>query len=301
MKHVFIINPVAGFENSFNILSDKLKEFKDKYDITVHVTSSIKDATEYTRDFCKAHEGEEIRFYSCGGDGTLGEVVNAIVGNDNASVTCFPCGSGNDFVKSVGGKERFLDLESLFNAENKKIDVIKINGDYYSLNVINLGFEARVCRVANSLRGKTKNPYLRGIINALFTGMKNKVHIEVDGELLNEDGTLLLASFANGGFAGGKYLCAPRYNLEDGLMEVCCVKPVSVFTFLRLVKKYERGEHIDNPKFAKILKYRRAKKVRLYADKEFDLCVDGELATAKEFVIEVEPKSLNFALPKITK
>ena len=301
MKHVFIINPVAGFENSFLALSNKLKAFKNKYDINVYVTSSIKDATEFTHDFCATHKGEDIRFYSCGGDGTLGEVVNGIAEMENTSVTCFPCGSGNDFVKSVGGKDRFLDLESLFNAENKKIDLISINGEVYSLNVINAGFEAKVCKVANSLRGKSKKPYLRGIISALFKGMKNKIFVEVDGEILNEDGTLLLSTFANGGFVGGKYNCAPKFVLDDGLMEVCLVKPVSIFTFLKLIKKYERGEHLDSPKFRKLVKYKRAKCVRLYSDNEFDLCVDGEMLFGREFKLEVNKKALNFAIPETTK
>ncbi len=301
MKHVFIINPVAGLENSFIKLSENLKTFKDRYDITVHVTSSVKDATEYTKDFISTHSNEEIRFYSCGGDGTLGEVVNGIAGNSNASVTCFPCGSGNDFVKSVGGKERFLDLEKLFNANNKKIDLIKVNDEVYSLNAINVGFEAKACKVANEVRGKSRNPYLRGVIKALFSAMKNKVSVEVDGELVNTDGYLLLCTFANGGYVGGKYNCAPRYKIDDGLIEVCLVKPVSVFTFLRLIKKYERGEHLDSPKFKKILKYRQGKKIKVYSDKEFDLCVDGEMFLGKEFNVEICPSILNFALPDTNK
>ena len=301
MKHVFIINPVAGFENSFITLSEKLKEFKDKYDITVHVTSSVKDATEYVSDYLKNHSGEEVRFYSCGGDGTLGEVVNGIANNEYASVTCFPCGSGNDFVKSVGGKELFSDLESLFNAKNRKIDLIKVNNGVYSLNAINVGFEARACKVANNARGKSKNPYLRGVASALFTAMRNKISVEVDGEIINPSGTMLLSSYANGGYVGGKYNCAPRYKVDDGLIEVCLVKPVSIFKFLRLISKYERGEHLDSPKFKKIVTYRQAKKVRIFSDKEFDFCVDGEMYLGKEFILEICPGVLNFAIPEITK
>ncbi|MBO7215002.1 MAG: YegS/Rv2252/BmrU family lipid kinase, partial [Clostridia bacterium] len=301
MKHVFIINPVAGFENSFLTLSERLKNFKDKYDITVYVTSSIKDATEYLKDFCNTHKDIEIRFYSCGGDGTLGEVVNGIAGTENASVTCFPCGSGNDFVKSVGGKEKFLDLENLFNAENSKIDLIKIENCAYSLNAINVGFEAKACKVANNLKGKSKNPYLRGVISALFNGMKNNVTVEVDGEVINPDGKLLLCTFANGGYVGGKYNCAPSFSLDDGLIEVCLIKPVSALTLIRLIKKYERGEHLDSPRFKKIITYRQAKRIKLYSNEEFDLCIDGEMYLSKEFNIELQPKFLNFAIPKTNK
>lgn len=297
MKHVFIINPVAGFENCFNTLSNNLQGLKDSYDITVYVTSSIKDATEFSKEFTLSHKDELVRFYSCGGDGTLNEVTNGIAGLKNASLTCYPCGSGNDFVKSVGGKEKFLDLEKLFNSQNHSIDLIKVN-DIYSINVCNVGLEAHVCKVANSLKGKTKNPYTMGIIDALFKGMKHNVHVEVDGELINPDGKLLLCTFANGGYAGGKYNCAPKYIIDDGLMEVCLVKPVSVFTLLKLIKKYEKGLHLDDKRFEKIVTYRRAEKVRLYSDKPFDLCVDGEMFIGNDFTLEVSKNAINFAIPE---
>jgi diacylglycerol kinase (ATP) len=297
MKHVFVINPVAGFENSFNVLSKNLQKYKDLHDITVYVTSSIKDATEFSKEFATSHSGDEIRFYSCGGDGTLGEVVNGIVGNKNASITCYPCGSGNDFVKSIGGKDKFLDLEKLFHAKNHLVDLIKVNG-VYSLNVINVGLEAHVCKVANSLKGKSKNPYTRGIIDALFRGMKHDVFVEVDGELINPDGRLLLSTFANGGYAGGKYNCAPNYKIDDGLIEVCLVKPVSVFTLVRLIKAYEKGLHLKDKRFDKIVTYRQAKNIKLYSNKEFDLCVDGEMYFGKEFNIEIVKNALNFAIPE---
>ncbi len=297
MKHVFVINPIAGFENSFYKLSKELEKYKDKYDISLHVTSSIKDATAYTKDFLSLYPNEEIRFYSCGGDGTLSEIVNGIANNDNASVTCYPCGSGNDFVKSVGGREKFLNLEELFTAKNHKIDLIKVN-DTYCLNVTNVGLEARVCKVANSLKGKSKHPYTRGIINALFTGMRHKLKVTVDGEDINPQGNLLLCSFANGGYAGGKYNCAPKYLLDDGLMEVCLVKPVSVFTLLRLIKKYEKGLHIDDKRLEKILRYKRAETVIVSSDKPFDICIDGEIYTDTSFTLKTIKRAINFAIPK---
>lgn len=297
MKHVFVINPVAGFENSFNVLSKNLQKYKDLYDITVYVTSSIKDATEFSKEFATSHSSDEIRFYSCGGDGTLGEVVNGIAGLKNASITCYPCGSGNDFVKSIGGKDKFLDLEKLFHAKNHLVDLIKVNG-VYSLNVINVGLEAHVCKVANSLKGKSKNPYTRGIVDALFRGMKHNVFVEVDGEVINPDGKLLLSTFANGGYAGGKYNCAPNYKIDDGLIEVCLVKPVSVLTLVRLIKVYEKGLHLIDNRFEKIVTYRQAEKVKLYSHKEFDLCIDGEMYFGKEFNIEIVKNALNFAIPE---
>lgn len=298
MKHIFVINPIAGFENAFEKITTALKPYREKYDILIHVTTDEKDATAFSREYATSHPDEEIRFYSCGGDGTLGEVVNGIAGLKNASITCYPCGSGNDFVKSVGGKERFLDLDKLFNAKNHQVDLIKVN-DYYSLNVTNFGFDARACRFANALKGKTKDPYTWGIVKALFTGLKTKVNVEVEGELLNPKGEILLATFANGAYMGGKYFCAPRYKVDDGLIEVCMIKPTHIFNIPRLIGKYQRGEHLDDKRFEKLVIYRQAKKARIYADSEFDLCVDGEMFIGKEFNVEICEKALNFALPEI--
>ena len=248
MKHVFVINPVAGYENSVNKLTVLLDRFTSKHDILIHVTTDEKDASAFSREYALSHPDKQIRFYSCGGDGTLGEVVNGIAGLENASITCFPCGSGNDFVKSLGGKERFLDLEKLFNAKLHKLDLIKVN-DYYSLNVINVGFDARCCKFANQYKGKTKNPYTKGIIKALSTGLITDVFIEIDGEVVNPSGKLLLSNFANGGYMGGKYFCAPNFVTDDGLIEFTMIRPTHLLNFARLIKKYEKGKHLEDKSF----------------------------------------------------
>ena len=126
MKHVFIINPRAGKVNIFDKAYEKISAFMDKYDIIVHKTTEEKDATNYVKHYAEAHPTEEIRFYACGGDGTINEVVSGAVNYENVSVCVYPCGSGNDFVKSIGRLEFYNDIEKILNAKNKKIDVIKV-------------------------------------------------------------------------------------------------------------------------------------------------------------------------------
>ena len=66
-------------------------------------------ATEMTREY--AEENQPVRLYSCGGDGTFHEIVQAAAGQSHLSVGCIPCGSGNDFVRNFGHRSRFLDME----------------------------------------------------------------------------------------------------------------------------------------------------------------------------------------------
>ena len=48
----------------------------------------------------------------------------------------------------------------------------------------------------------------------------------------------------------------------------------------------------------KLLYYKQVKKARIFADTEFDLCIDGEMLVGKEFNLEVVPKAINFAIPE---
>ena len=53
-----------------------------------------------------------LRFYACGGDGTLNEVAQGIRGMTGVSLTQMPLGTGNDLVKVFGGAQGFFELGS---------------------------------------------------------------------------------------------------------------------------------------------------------------------------------------------
>ncbi len=299
MKHIFIINPHAGagLKNDYNLIKENILKFSSEYDIEVFITKKEKDATNIVKKYLNKHSTDTVRFYSCGGDGTLNEVINGIIGYDNASVSVYPCGSGNDFVKSIGKVDDYLDVKSLLNAENKKIDVLVVNDDTYCINVCNCGFDAIAAKHANFLKNKgKKNSYTRGVIKALFCGMKNKITFEIDGEVINSDGNLLLSTVANGNYYGGKYKCAPNAKIDDGKIDACIVRPVSIFTLIKLIKLYELGGHIGNPKFEKILKYKQCESVRLYSNEEFVMSVDGEIISSKEFKVKILKNAINFGI-----
>ena len=152
MKHIFIINPKSGKEEVKKELISELKKYDNKIDYEIYITKSIKDATKYVDDYCNNYK-DDITFYACGGDGTLNEVVNGAMNHKNAIVSVYPCGSGNDFVKVYGGKDKFLNINNLINGIETKIDVMKVN-ETYSVNVTNMGFEASVCDIANKVRRK---------------------------------------------------------------------------------------------------------------------------------------------------
>ncbi len=300
MKHIFIINPAAGKDNSFDNIKKILELKKVEVDYELYETQAPGDATAYIRKYCTEHK-DPVRFYACGGDGTLNEVVNGVVGFEHASMGCYPCGSGNDFVKYYGGKKVFWNLEELLEAPEEYIDLMRV-GNKYAINATHFGFDSAVAETMMKVRRKKiiggNNAYTTGIVKAIFTSMKNACRIKVDGEEITPDGYILLCTIANGQYVGGSFRCAPRSLDNDGFLEVCLVKPISAFTFASLVKSYTEGTHLDDPRFAKILEYRRGTKIEIEAPEGFIYSFDGELVRQNRFTVEVVPHAIRFAVPK---
>ena len=302
VKHFFIINPMAGKGKAVLELSNALTPFLGNFDITVYRTTGAGDATNFVKQtLLEGDEGTTYRFYACGGDGSLNEVVNGVMlsGKKNYAVCPYPCGSGNDFVKALGGREKYLDIEKILTAEAQGIDVIKA-GSVYAVNAVHFGLDTKVARVMHQVRRKPiiggRNAYTSGVVSAFFSPMKYDCTLTADGETIHT-GDFLLCTLANGKFVGGKYKCAPRSSYNDGLIEVCMVRPVSHLRFLTLVKYYEAGTHLDTPKFKDIVTYCRAKKLTLSSkEKDFAFSLDGEIVYDNNIEIEVLPGELNLVI-----
>lgn len=297
MRTVFIVNPKAGSDSAEQKIREAIERLPMKDECSVYVTKGVGDATAFVKDLC-ADTDEKLRFIACGGDGTINEVFSGAVGKENVSVSCYPCGSGNDFVKCFGGADAFGDIEKLVTAEAKPIDVLKV-GDRYSINVTNFGFDTTVAMTINAEREKTghgnKSAYTKGVVKALLTAMKNECKVYSDGELLNPDGKFLLCTVANGQYVGGSFKCAPRAELDDGMLEVCLAKCISRLRFVKLLTPYTNGEHLDREEFSDVIVYRRAKKVEVEAPEGFAYSLDGEIIHESRFTVEIVPKALNFA------
>ena len=302
MKNIFIVNYSAGPGTIQKELENKLNDYSKDHNISLYATKGILDATNYVKEYLKNNPNEEVRFIACGGDGTINEVFNGVIGYDNAYVSFYPCGSGNDFVKAFDNQEAFYDLDRIINSDKfMNIDILK-SSKQYSINVINFGFDTTVAKMVNDDRLKTghgnKLSYIKGIIKAFITSMKTDAKIYADDELLNPEGQIILASFANGKYYGGSFKCAPYAKLDDGLIEVCVVKPISRLRLLTMIKSYIDGKHIDDPKLQDVVIYRRCKKIIIKSDQEIAYTLDGEITKAKEFNIEIIPNILKLSLPK---
>lgn len=298
MKYIFIVNPKSGKKDSTNYIREYLEKNHSNLKYEIYNTKGIGDAIQYVKNACEIKE-EPLTFIACGGDGTLNEVINGLFGYNDVYVSVYPCGSGNDFVKSFGKENHFLDLTKIINGESRKIDVLKVN-DRYTINMCNLGFDASVAYKMNFFRNwplvSGKGAYNLALVFSLIFKMKHKCSIEIDGkEVFNN--YMLLTAIGNGISCGGGYYCLPKAAVDDGEMDAVFIKKISRFTFIKLVKKYKNGTYVDDPKYKDIVTYTKCKHLKLKAQNDIAYCLDGECGETKEFDITNIDKCINFIVP----
>ena len=303
MKHIFVINPCAGKQDSTTIITQKVEAYASAhpdFNYQIYVTRSTGDATRWTRQWCADHPDHPVRFYACGGDGTLNEVVTGIIGFPNIQITVHANGSGNDYIKYYDSFEAFSDIARLVEGVPHPVDVMKVN-DRYSINVCNFGFDAMVCKIGNDVRRKPiiggKHSYTTGIIRSIFTSRSNYVRMTVDGEPFY-DGHMLLCTLGNGRYNGGNYMCAPLSKNDDGLIEINLFKRMSLFKFASLINEYSQGTHINRPDVQQLMQYRQGTLVEMTSPDPFWLVIDGEMLHTNRYRVQNIKHAVTFVSPR---
>lgn len=292
MHYIFIINNRSDYAHIADDLKKQLSGLDFHY--TLYQTTGVGDATRYTRIYCDLHHAEEVCFVACGGSGITNEVASGIVGATNKSMAVLAYGATNDLLKSLPARD-FRDLSKMLKGEIIKLDIIKVN-DNYAINVCDFGIDSIVALEANYLTESGKKyPYERGVIRALLGARFNRIKVVADGEPLNRK-RLLSCSLANGQYVGGIFRCAPQADPTDGLIDICLLKTMSLFSFFRMMPYYKKGEHLQ-PRFANKVVYRRARHVDVKAREMIYMVLDGELLPGSEFSIDILPKAVQFVLP----
>ena len=298
MEHVFIINPAARKKDQTEYIKSVVEKRNDiKY--TFYNTTGLGDATRFVKEKCEENPNEFYKFYACGGDGTVNEVVNGLVEYQNAAFTVYPCGSGNDFVKASKNYD-FTDINALIDGELIEIDLIKANGKY-SANIVNAGFDAatahRMVKFKRWPLVSGKMAYNLAIVVSLMREMKHKGKVYVDDELVF-DGDFLLTAACNGICCGGSFYFAPYAEIDNGLIELMIIKQISRLKFISNVKYIKRGTYQEQEKLKKYVSAYKCKKVRIETEKNIVYAVDGETQETKVVEVEICPKMVKFFRPK---
>jgi diacylglycerol kinase (ATP) len=181
-----------------------------------------------------------------GGDGFIHELIQHLVPR-KISLGVVPCGTGNDFARSIGVYELSLNeqLEIFLKSPGKSIDLGRV-GDNWFAAILSTGFDALVNERANLMswpKGRMK--YNIAMIEKIIALRPHSYRVRLNDQEMDIDATLI--TVANGpSYGGGMNIC-PDASLEDGHFDVMILGKVSRTELLKVFPKVYRGKHVGHP------------------------------------------------------
>jgi len=309
MKHIFVVNPAAGKGRAEKEYLPKIQQAVKKEGVSyeIHRTINIGEGETYVRRLLTERKdpAEIYRFYACGGDGTLNEVVNAIMDYPNVEAAFIPAGTGNDFARNFEDQKAFRDISRQIRGTGTAVDLIRYQLDQgeprYCVNMLNIGFDCHVVMKMEELR---KIPFIRGT-SAYISGVglvllsKKTLPLTIQqDENPAQSGDFLMMAVGNGKYSGGGFKGLPDAEVADGLMDISIVKDITRRQFAGLVGKYKKGTHLQTEKGRAIVDYSQCKKIRILDEETFCVAVDGEIRRANQIDCEIILRALFFSVPE---
>ena len=286
-KILLIYNPNAGngmFKSNLDLIVEK---FQEKGKLVVPVRGAVPALLD--KVFASAREEKITKVVAAGGDGTINQVVNAMMRSGcDVPLAIFPAGTANDFAYYFDLPH---DIEGMIDVALSEhytyADVGKANEKYF-VNVAALGF---LVDVSQKTDPNIKNTL--GVISYYLKGMSEipnlrpiSVKVQTNGETISEKIYFML--IMNGRSAGGFKRIAPAAEVNDGLLDVMMFKEMSVLDLPPLLFNVLVGDHTENENVVSF----RTDKLYIEADQEVGTDVDGETGPDLPIAIELLPRAI---------
>jgi YegS/Rv2252/BmrU family lipid kinase len=249
-------------------------------------TAAPRHAAEIALRSCKDFDA----IVAIGGDGTIHEIAGAMLDCD-IPLGIVPAGSGNDLVKSLGiPNDVQAAVEILLAGRTKVIDAGTVNGLCF-VNVVGIGFDAAVNHNSHGIRWPASGllRYVAALIKTLGTYTPLPLTVTIDGKASTQD--LYLLTIGNGTTCGGGFRLTPHAKLDDGMLDVTFVKPITVPRLLWHLPKVFQGTLERVERYASM---KRVTKLRVESTAPVPVHVDGEVyrGDTTRLDIEVIPNAL---------
>lgn len=283
-KTLFIINPISGGKKK-----DDVPGLIDTYfngDATIVFTTGASHASRVAREAI----GKYDMVVAVGGDGTINEVASALVGSE-VVLGVIPCGSGN-------GLSRFLGIPMNITAAIKNlndynvavIDSAQANGKPF-FNMAGMGFDAHISQVFAHGEKRGFISYVKSSLQEVINYKPQNYHIEIDGKTYVRKAFML--SFANSSQYGNNAHVSPHASVQDGLLDVCVIKPFPLYRFPALVVRMFT-KTANQSSFVEII---CGKHIVVKRDSEGPMHLDGEPEMeGKKIDINILPGSLKIVV-----
>jgi YegS/Rv2252/BmrU family lipid kinase len=290
LSYLFIVNPVSGKGNSSKVIS-LIKEVMDSYNCTyeIKITEKVGDAKLFAEEVKTKNFSVIV---SVGGDGTLHEVVNGMVGGTQ-KLGVIPSGTGNDFARALNIPFNLREaIEILVKQNSVLIDLGRLNGKYF-VNFCSIGLDALIAQEANKIKKyfSSTYAYIIGVVKALNKFKSLEVDLVIDDKKYNEE--IMLIAVCNGSYYGGGMKIAPQAKISDGEFDICIVRKMSKLKLLFLFPTIFKGKHIKY----KEVKIYRGKDVEVFSKCNMHVNADGEIVNNRPIKFEAVHNKIEVIVP----
>jgi YegS/Rv2252/BmrU family lipid kinase len=293
MKIRFIFNPCSGKNRRRPWLVPVIREFiaTHRLDAGVVLTEGPGHATPLAREALAAGCDWVV---AVGGDGTMNEVAQALIGTP-AALGLVPCGSGNGLALHLGiptNPRAALRLLADPRAQVVAIDTGTANGHPFC-NAMGVGFDAEISRRFNRLARRGFLAYARTGLAAWFRFLPQTVTIS-NGYGSAERLEALIVAVANSDQYGNYARIAPRARVDDGALDLIAIRPLNLLSTATLVARLFTGSVDCSTRVRRL----RGRRFVIERPTPGLLHTDGETheAAARVEVI-VRPHSLRIVVP----
>jgi diacylglycerol kinase (ATP) len=223
----------------------------------------------------------------CGGDGMVHIGAQAVASTDT-HLGIIPAGTGNDVARyfDIPRRDPVAAADRVIASNTKRIDLARSGSKYY-VTVLAAGFDAIVNERANRMtwpRGQMR--YNLATLAELRTFKPLPYTLELDGLTRRLDA--MLVAVGNGASFGGGLRITEGASLDDGLLDVVIIKPISKPDLVRTYPKLFKGTHVNHPQY----EHHLVKTVTVAAPGIVSYA-DGERFGALPLTIEAAPGALS--------
>jgi diacylglycerol kinase (ATP) len=190
-----------------------------------------------------------------GGDGTVTDLVQALVGGPRSQqIVCpLPLGSGNSTARNLFGDldwRQILDvLDSPCSYEIRTLDLLHlVEPDTTAVLGTSTGFLAQVLvgarRVDPAVQGIER--YYMAAVDVLQAMPAHPTRVTVDGIVLS-DGSTSSVAVGGGRFRARTFQFLPNSVLDDGLLDVCTIDALDSAAVAEVLPLIPTGRHLGRP------------------------------------------------------
>lgn len=284
-----LINPTSGKGKGTQVGDVVIPRLSDAgYDVRTLVGQDADQALDLARG--AVADGIET-LVVIGGDGMAHLAAQALAGT-STRLGLVPAGTGNDVARALDlpRKDPAAATDVIIGGRERSIDLARI-GNRYFVTVLAAGFDAIVNERANEMTWpKGQMRYNLATLIELRTFSPIPYVIEVDGEQHRFD-AMMVAVGNTSSFGGGMRITEGAV-LDDGILDVVAIMPMSKLELVRTFPKLFSGTHVQHPKYRHF-----AGRTITVAAPGIVAYADGERIAALPLTVEVVPQALRVLVP----